>query len=326
MDWAWAVDFGGTSVKLGLVDREGRLRAQSAFETRATPDVEAWVSRVERELRALSAAVDPAATPLGIGVGVPGFVDYGRGFIHDLTNVPGWAAVPLRDVLFHRLGIPAAVDNDANAMALAESRFGAGRGRRQVVFVTLGTGVGGGLYLDGRLYRGAHSMAGEIGHLSIDWQGAATPQGRGGLETYVGIAGLVRHAIGLLRAGRVSILTEWCEGRLEALTPKLLSEAAKEGDAVALECFNRMAAALGSALASLTYVLQPEVFVVGGGVAGAGETLFEPLRRELRERLSPHFASRVAVVPAALGADAGLVGAGALVWDLPELHKDGGES
>lgn len=326
MEWAWAVDFGGTSVKLGLVDAGGRLRAQTAFETSETPDVEAWVSRVERELRALSEAADPKAAPRGIGVGVPGFVDFERGFIHDLTNVPGWTAVPLRDVLFHRLGMTAVVDNDANAMALAESRFGAGRGRRHVVFVTLGTGVGGGLYLDGRLYRGAHAMAGEIGHLSIDWRGATTPQGRGGLETYVGIGGLVRHAAGLLRSGRASMLTQRSEGRLEALTPKLLSEAAKEGDAVAQECFNRMAAALGSALASLTYVLQPEVFVVGGGVAGAGETLFEPLRRELRERLSPHFASRVAVVPAALGADAGLIGAGALVWDLPELHKDGGES
>ncbi|MBP7276404.1 MAG: ROK family protein, partial [Kiritimatiellae bacterium] len=181
MDLVWAVDFGGTGVKLGLVDSEGRIRARGGFPTKEASEPGAWMDRVSRELRALHPAPEVPGNfrIVGAGVGAPGFMDFDRGFVHTLVNVPGWEGTPLRDEMARRLDVPVVIDNDANAMALGEVRHGAGRGRRNVVFATLGTGVGGGLYLNGQIYRGAYSMAGEIGHVSIDWEGRTTRQGRG---------------------------------------------------------------------------------------------------------------------------------------------------
>lgn len=314
LELAWAVDFGGTSVKLGLVDRAGRIIARRAFPTAEAPDPDGWARRVEQELRALEADAPKGARICGVGAGIPGFIDFPRGIVHTLVNVSGWDHVPMRDELARRMGVPAVIDNDANAMALGEVKHGAGRGRRHVVCATLGTGLGGGLYLDGRIYRGAYHMGGEIGHISIDWNGRRTRQGPGGVETYVGNRPFVQHAIERIRAGGDSILARRHGGRLEELTPKDISEAADAGDRLARECFERMAAALATAFASLTYILQPEVFVLGGGVASAGPKLFEPLLRELRDRLDPVFAERVNVVPAELGPDAGLIGAAELIW------------
>ena len=317
-DLAWAIDFGGTSVKLGLVDRDGRIVARRAFPTAEAPDPEGWARRVERELRALAEEAPPGARFCGVGAGIPGFIDFPRGVVHTLVNVSGWDEVPMRDELARRMGVPVVIDNDANAMALGEVRHGAGRGRRNVVCATLGTGLGGGLYLDGRIYRGAYHMAGEIGHISIDWNGRASRQGRGCVEAYIGNRPFVQHAIERIRAGADSALARLHGGQLEQLTPKDISEAADAGDRVARECFEYMAAALGTAFASLTYILQPEVFVIGGGVASAGPKLFDPLLRELRARLDPVFAERVKVVPAELGPDAGLIGAAELIWSQSE--------
>ncbi len=313
---ALGVDFGGTQVKLGLVSPAGGILARRAFDTTAVSGVAAWIEAVARALADMG--VDPAqagACLAGIGVGVPGFTDFGNGFIHELTNVPGWVAVPLGEKLRARFGVPARVDNDANAMALGECRHGAGRDYRHAVFVTLGTGVGGGLLLDGRLYRGAHSMAGEIGHLSIDGHGRASPQGRGGLEQYVGNRRIVEDAVEALRAVRPSSLPGRVGGNFAALTPRLIAEEAAKGDELSRAVFDRVADALATAFASLTYVLQPEAFIVGGGVSQAGDVLFVPLRRHLAERLSPHFDRLIHVRPAQLGPEAGLIGAASLVWE-----------
>jgi glucokinase len=230
-----------------------------------------------------------------------------------LTNIEGWVGVPLVRLLEERFRIPARVDNDANAMAIGEMRFGIGKGYRHAVFVTLGTGVGGALLLDGRLYRGAHSMAGEIGHLSIDWQGPASPQGRGTLERYVGNRQIVERALRRIGEGIAPGLARRAGGDTACVTPRWLAAAAAEGDPAALGLFDEVADCLATAFASLAYTLQPEVFLVGGGVAQSGEILFEPLRRHLRERLSPCFAERVEIRPAQLGAEAGVIGAAALV-------------
>lgn len=311
MDACVGIDFGGTSVKMGLVDREGRILARESFSTSGMEGVAPWLDALDGALQRLG--LDPRRPAVaGMGVGVPGFVDFDRGFIHDLTNVRGWTGVELRRVMTDRYRVPCVVDNDANVMALGECRFGAGRRFRYAVFVTLGTGVGGGLVLDGRVYRGAFSMAGEIGHLSIDRHGIASPQGRGGLEQYVGNRRFVEQTRRLMESGRATTLTERCGGDLERLSPRIIAEAAQAGDAFSLERFDDMADCLATAFASLTYVVQPEIFIVGGGVAQAGAILFEPLRRHLKERLSPHFAERVQVCAAELGNDAGFIGAACL--------------
>jgi glucokinase len=245
---------------------------------------------------------------------VPGFTDFKRGYIYNLTNVPGWTAVPLATIMRQRFSLPVYVDNDVNAMALGECLYGAGRNRKHVFFATLGTGVGGALLINGQIYRGAYSMAGEIGHVSINMLGNKTAEGRGGLETYVGNRRIVEYAVRALRRGRKSLIRNLAGGNLSLITPKIIALAAKKNDKLALEVIDMMADCLACAFASVTYLLQPEVIIVGGGVAESGRVLFQPLRRHLRERLSKYFAQRIKIIPAALGSKAGIVGGAALVF------------
>jgi len=313
MKSALGVDFGGTAVKVGLVDHRGRLIREDGFPTSRARGVNGWMEEVAAAAERMGIPKGRWRTALsGIGVGVPGFVDFERGFIHDLTNVPGWTSVHLASLMRRRFGLRVVVDNDCNAMAFGECQFGAGRRYRHAVFLTLGTGVGGGIVLDGRVWRGAYSMAGEIGHVPIDLHGVRTSTGRGGLEEYVGNAQIVRRARRMLRH-RPSMLPDMVGGNLRQLTPRHLAEAAQKGDDVAREVFDYMADCLATALAGVTYLLQPEAFIIGGGVAAAGEVLFEPLRRHLNERLSPFFAKLIRVEPAALGNRGGMIGAAALV-------------
>ncbi len=308
---AVGVDFGGTGVKMGLVDASGALRDRYDFPTAEAATQAAWLDRVGLGIRRFGRHGRRLA---GIGVGVPGFTDFRRGFIYNLTNVPGWTGVPLARILRRRFGLPAVVENDVNAMAVGECAHGAGRGFRQAVFATLGTGVGGGVVIDGQLYRGAWSMAGEIGHICIRMDGRRTPEGRGGLETYVGNRQLVGYAVRALESGRRSLIRTLVRGRLEAVTPKIIAAAAARRDPLALEIFEFAADCLAAAFASITYLLQPEVIIVGGGVARSGRVLFDPLRRHLRERLHPHFAERIRVIPARLGERAGMIGSAALAF------------
>lgn len=312
---ALGIDFGGTSVKIALVDERGRIRAEDRFATAEAAGVSGWIEAVAAAAERMGVGRKAMAREVsGIGVGVPGFVDFERGYIHDLTNVPGWTHIGLSALLRRRFRVRAVVDNDCNAMVLGECLYGVGRGRRQAVFLTLGTGVGGGILIDGRVYRGAYSMAGEIGHVPIDLHGVRTPTGRGGLEEYVGNLQIVRKARALLR-GRRSAMPAAVGGDLRKLTPRHIAEAAAKGDAVAREVFDYVADCLATALAGVTYLLQPEVFIIGGGVAEAGDVLFKPLRAHLNDRLSPHFAKRIDVLPAALGPRAGMIGAASLILE-----------
>ncbi len=306
---ALGVDFGGTSVKVGLVDAAGRVLRKTQVATSAVASRSAWLDFVGSCLEQFASA---CGSPAGIGVGVPGFVDFERGFIYNLTNVPGWKSVPLAGLLRKRFGMPAFVDNDVNAMSRGECAFGAGRRHRHALFVTLGTGVGGALMLNGKIYRGAYSMAGEIGHLSINRFGPRNAEGRGGLETYVGNTAIVALARRALRKHRAPVLHGLAGGDASKITPKLLAAAAARGEQSALEIFENIADCLATAFASAVYLIQPEIIVVGGGVAQCGGILFAPLRRKLKERLHPSFAARVRIVPALLGADAGLIGCATL--------------
>lgn len=311
---AIGVDFGGTSVKMARVDEHGAIGARASFATTGLKGVPGWLDEVERRVQPLLADMPRDAEWAGIGVGVPGFVDYAKGFVHDLTNVPGWTAVPLAELLAKRFGKPARVDNDVNAMAVGECTYGAGQSYQHAVFLTLGTGVGGGLLVNNNLYRGAYSMAGEIGHVSIDMNGVASPMGKGGVEQYVGNKRIVERVLRELDAGRASSILERAGGQREAVTPKIVCEAAEAGDALALEIFDFVADCLATMMASVAYLLQPQAFIVGGGVSAAGPVLFEPLRRHLNERLNPHFAERLVIKRAELGNDAGVIGSATLTF------------
>ncbi|HMP72446.1 MAG TPA: ROK family protein [Kiritimatiellia bacterium] len=306
--FAIGIDFGGTSVKLGLINDRGTLLDSTRIATGELKGKEAWLDAVAEGIEGLRGGRELA----GIGVGVPGFVDHERGFIHDLPNVPGWTGVPLADLLHVRTGLKVRVDNDVNAMALGECTYGAGRSYEHAVFVTLGTGVGGGLLINNRLYRGAFSMAGEIGHVSIERNGIESPQGRGGVEQYVGNRRIVEYAIKQLESGRTSMLDELVGGDRSKLSPREIKAAAVAGDALALEVLTYMMDCLATAFASITYILQPQAFIVGGGVAEDADILFRILRERLDARLHPTFASRIELKRAELSNDAGMIGSATL--------------
>lgn len=306
---AVGIDFGGTSIKMALVSEKGEIKARTKISTKEAATQDLWIEAVGRGLDQLKVKKESLS---GIGVGVPGFVDFERGFIYDLANVPGWTGVLLAPRLEEKFGVRVRVDNDVNAMAVGECTFGVGHVYQHAVFVTLGTGVGGALLINNRLYRGAHSMAGEIGHISIRMDGVKSPQGRGGLEQYVGNRRIVERAVQLLGQGRKSCLKDMVHGDLAQLTPEIISQAAKHGDELAIEIFDFVAECLATAFSSVAYLIQPQAIIIGGGVAQSGPVLFEPLRRHLGERLSPIFFERLEIKTAELGNDAGVIGAATL--------------
>jgi len=308
---ALGIDFGGTSIKIGLVEETGRILEENLFATSEFPTQSKWLDLIGRRVADCASNKQKLA---GIGVGVPGFTDFARGFIYNLTNVPGWTSVPLAEIMRKRFGLPVCVDNDANAMALGEHACGAGKGLKHVFFATLGTGAGGALVINGQLYRGAYSMAGEIGHVPINMNGRKTPEGRGGLETYVGNRKIVKYAVSALRRGKQSLISSLVKNDLRQITPKIIAGAAARGDHLALEIMDKTADCLATAFASATYLLQPEAIIVGGGVAESGKVLFNPLRRHLAERLHKYFAERIRIIPAVLGAKAGMIGCAQLVF------------
>ncbi len=308
------IDFGGTTIKSAVV-REGAvvLRGE-VIETHEHGSAESLCRAMLAVIAALRAVHPEVAA---VGVGLPGFVDSVSGIVHSLTNVPGWLEVPLRGLIAERTGLPAIIENDANAMAYGESLHGAARGHRHVVCVTLGTGVGGGLVLDGRLYRGAQLAAGEIGHTSIDYRGLRGPYGElGGLEQYVGNAQIAAHASQLYAEAGRSVPPEQC-------TPLDLDLAAQAGDPIAAAVWERAGTQIGCALANVVWLLNPSFIVIGGGVAAAGELLFGPIRRTIRERTLALFHEKLHVLPATLGNDAGIIGAAELALEAAAIGIHG---
>jgi glucokinase len=302
---AIGIDFGGTTVKSAVV-RAGQIVQRGEVIDTLRHNAESLLAALFDTIAALRIDHADAA---GVGVGLPGFVDSVNGIVHHLTNVAGWDEVPLAKLLTERTGLPAIVENDVNSMTYGEWKYGVARGSRHCLCITLGTGVGGGLILDGRLYRGAQLAAGEIGHASIDYRGKPGPYGNfGGLEEYVGNQQIAERAVELYRAAGIEKTKEQC-------VPKHLEGAARAGDAIAKGLWEAVGDEIGAALASAVWLLNPDTIVIGGGVAQAGDLLFEPIRRSVAARTLTLFHENLRIVPAALGNDAGIIGNAALVLD-----------
>jgi len=259
----------------------------------------------------------------GIGVALAGNLDSRQGLCRFSPNLPDWRDVDVAGPLTKRFGVPVRMCNDANCAALAEHRFGAGRGTTNMAMLTLGTGVGGGVIVDGRLKIGPREGMGEFGHIIVDPDGPECGCGNQGcLEAFCGAAGIARAARQLLQQGRDSAILDLAGDDILAITPRVVSDAAAQGDAVAIEVFERIGNLLGIGVTSLAMVLDPDAVIIGGQIAQAGEPLFAPIRRtaRVRARMIPFDAD--CIVPAALGGDAGALGAIALFGDddLPEIQ------
>lgn len=317
MRYAIGVDLGGTKVAAGVVDANGRILGKGHRATEVHRGTGAVLQNLELAIRE---ALDRCPRPVreqvrGVGVGAPGIIDAATGTVLLAPNLR-WQDVPLPALLAARLGQPVRLENDANCAALGEQWAGAAAGRRHVLMVTLGTGVGGGLILDGHLYRGARGLAGEIGHIPVEANGPPCGcGGRGCLELYASASAIAARGREAVAAGQGEAIRHHARRLARGqVTARAVLAAAQRGDATAVGIIRGAAARLGWVLAGLVNALNPEMIVIGGGLARAGALLLEPLRAEVDRRSLAGPARQVELVTARLGNEAGLVGAATLVW------------
>lgn len=306
MRYVLGIDIGGTSFTIGSVAGDGSrvsvMANQPTLADGGADDVVNRIAALARQVMERTEAMEPGSTCLGVGIGAPGPLDTARGIVHLTPNL-GWVNFPLRERIETALDLPAALDNDANCAVLGEWWMGAARGTRHALGITIGTGIGGGIIVDGRLYHGASDCAGEIGHASIDATGRRCKCGNDGcLEAYASGPAIARRAVEAIEAGAETGLLERAGGRLDAITAQTVYQAAHEGDELAREVVNDTARFLGSGLANLLNIFNPEVVVVCGGVTGAGDLLFMPLRREVARRAFKPAVAACRIVPGQLEA------------------------
>jgi glucokinase len=299
------IDIGGTKLAIALGDASGAIRRRSRRPTQPSADAAADVARIAVDVRQLLAEAGVGLHEIAaVGVSAPGPIDRAHGSLVDPPNLPGWRTVPLVALLENALGLPVVLENDADAAALAEWRFGAGRGFTDVVYLTMSTGIGAGLILGGRLYAGPYGGAGEFGHVSLDPNGPDCACGlRGCFEAFSGGAAWSRYLRGAAPPrGRVAELA----GGASGVTPEHVVAAAREGDAWARAEFDRWLDYVARGIAVVAFAVAPQRILLGTIAVAAGEALcFEPLRERVRALVWPGLHEHLDIVPAALGEELG---------------------
>lgn len=307
------IDLGGTNIKAALVNTEtGEIAATRSTPTQAREGHDAVIAQMAVLSEEIILAIGKEKSDIGgIGVGIPGALDLENGLTLFLTNFPGhWPKVPVRDSLARLTGLHVAIINDARAATIGEWKFGAGSGANTVAMYTLGTGIGGGLILDGQLYLGANGEAGELGHVTVDYQGPRCNCGNlGCIEAYASGPAIAAMGMKNVVQGRKTLIAEMCEGDLNKITPELVCEAAKRGDEAACEIYEFAGTIIGAGIANVITSVTPKRIVIGGGVAAAGELILDPIRRSMRSRVFLIDPMQIEVVAAQMGNSAGLVGA-----------------
>ncbi len=297
------IDLGGTKTLLALADDQGNDRGTLRYPTARSGNSEDDLARMIDHARQLIAREGlPEGALSRVGVSAPGPLNSDTGIVLSAPNLPGWKDVPMQARIQEALGAPTRIENDANAAALAEWRFGAGKGARHMAYLTMSTGVGGGLILDDRIYRGEACSAGELGHVPVEWDGKLCNCGRRGcLEAYIG--GAAWQAQLRETTPPTSRVVELAGG-LGQITPEHLVLAAKQGDAFALAEMAKFNDYLTRAIVALTFTLALQRVVLGTIAIAAGDALcFDPVRAEVAKRVWPHFSENLEIVPAELGPD-----------------------
>jgi len=312
------VDLGGTNIVCGAMPEDGSreiaMRSQPTYAEHGADVVAERIGQMVEDVISVTMAETGASRGdfLGVGIGAPGPLDRERGLVIVAPNL-GWSNFPLRERIFEMVGLPATLDNDANCATVGEWWVGAARGARNVVGMTIGTGIGGGLILKGELYHGASDVAGEIGHMTIDSTGRRCKCGNYGcLEAYTSgpaIAERAREALRGMEDDGTSILLRMAGGMPARITAQTVYDASQQGDPVAREVVRDTAHFLGAGVANLLNIFNPDVVVVAGGVTQAGDALFEPLRAEVRRRAFRPAVEACRIVPGELHGSAGVVGA-----------------
>ena len=320
MDIFVGVDLGGTNIKVGLLTGDHKIIDQSSCRTEVEKGFHHVIGQMAESVRQLCARNNVAMDAVrGVGIGCPGPVDVKQGLVVIAPNFPGWRDLPVRDTLRRALkGIPVVLENDANVAAYGEYRLGAGQGLNSLVQITLGTGIGAGIVVDGKILRGATDTAGELGHVIVNVGGRPCGCGRSGcLETYASATGTVKRFREALSDGRESMLLE--NGlRGEDVTSKDIFEAAANGDALAWEIVDQTARYLAIGCDIMVNTVDPDVIVLTGGMIAAGDLLMKPLEKYARELFFPRPKGYTRLVLTRLGGDAGIIGAALCGQDLYE--------
>ena len=311
------IDLGGTYIKYGLVSEAGEIIEKGKVVTPAGCGYAETAEVISSAVRELSAR--HGAQVSGVGIGAPGVVDGERGILRTSGNL-GWENKPLAEDLSERLGIPAVLTNDANAAAYGEYACGAGSEYKSVVLITLGTGVGSGIVLNGRLFEGFEGAGAELGHEVIRMGGEKCACGRRGcFEVYASAAALIRQTKRAMERNTASALWQLCGGNPDKVNGKTAFDGAKEGDATAKRVVNKYLSYLSEGLANIANTLRPEAILIGGGISAQGESLTEPLQKRVDKLMLGHGRyAPVKILTASLGNDAGLVGAAMLAKENRE--------
>lgn len=309
------VDLGGTNIVVGGIPEDGsRVYALATERTPVQQGAEAVVGQIIQMIRRCVEGTQRearGAEVVGVGIGAPGPLDTAKGIVHFAPNL-AWHDMPLRDRIADGAHLTSTLDNDANCAVLGEWWRGAAQGARYVVGLTIGTGIGGGIVLNGELYHGASDVAAEIGHTSIELNGRRCNCGNYGcIEAYASGPAIAARAVEGLEAGAPSGLAKYVKGNLSAIDAQVVYQAAKDGDAFAREVVRDTARFLGTTVANMVNMLNPDVVVICGGVTQAGEQLFAPLREEVRRRAFKPAVSACRIVPGSLPGTAGVFGAAA---------------
>lgn len=328
------VDLGGTNLRIAAVDEQGRLMEKVTLGTKTVLGRDQVLNDMCEAIRHASDKFKSSGSLLGVGIGVPGIIDMQTGMVRESPNLPGWSDYPVRDEIEKRLGAPVILENDANVAAFGEKWLGVGRQVGDMAMLTLGTGVGGGIVLDGKIWHGMTGMAGEFGHMTVDPEGQPCGCGnRGCLEQYASATAIVRMAREAIAAGDAPGLTKAASSDLE-LSAKEIYNLAIQGDEQAVWIFRKVGRALGIALAAMVNGLNLQMYVIGGGVCSAWDAFSPTIFEELRQRSTVYAATgpadplrmslntsgqveaggerKTIITRALLGSDAGLFGAARL--------------
>jgi glucokinase len=312
-----SVDLGGTKTIVAVVLTSGKIISRKYYLTLADEGTRAVLNKLSSAInRSIAQARLKNAELIGIGIAVAGILDTRKGIVTTSPNLPGWHNVQLRDVIAARSGLATYLINDASAAALGEHRFGAGRGFDNLLYLTVSTGIGGGIIINGELYSGADGCAGELGHMTIEADGPQCSCGNFGcLEALASGWAIAKEAVTRINQGESSSITELVDGRLENITAEMVATAARRGDGLACDIVAKAANYLGIGLANLVNIFNPELIVIGGGLSKMGNMLLNPAEKVIKERAFRLPAQSVRVVRARLGSNAGIIGAAAHVYD-----------
>ena len=309
------IDIGGTNTVFGIVDANGNVLASNSIKTQAYPELEDYIEALGNGLLELISKNGGAERINGIGVGAPN-ANYYTGNIEHAANLPWKGIVPFAKMLSDKVGLPVSLTNDANAAAIGEMKYGAARGMRDFIMITLGTGVGSGVVANGQLIYGHDGNAGELGHVIVRRDGRPCGCGnKGCLETYTSATGVARTVKEFLLNRKEDSLLRKID--LDKITSKDVFDAAMAGDQIAKDIFAFTGQVLGEALADFVKFSSPEAFVLFGGLAKAGDLLFNPVKKAMDDNLMPVFKGKVKVLFSQMkDADAAVLGASALAWDI----------